>query len=431
MSDSSDVEIVSVSGILSNVPNKSAEDIEFTNSSDDYEEDPQVSGMKAIKLARSELVKDQRSHLAKLFDFLQDVILNGQGAEGSWKRTTTVTKALKVCQDLVAEEDKLKLELEILLQENWKLKKKFGRISNRRKRKTGCTTLTRKVSSLSLCSPQLIVSENKTTPMDDTEVKVKTDAEASPTLPTAEAKCEEKKKCDVTPRPLRRRYKKRTGLSEEEKEFHMLKEKIEDILFEVDTLWNEVKDEEEFESKEDISILNKVVRGGANVEPVKEQSSESSQAIVESTSLAVSSEITSSAASKKEENRRLISVADITKLMAPQFVKKQLESSTTIEGSKSNFGCFNSNADDSSDDENPRLVIDEGDSPKNSDHEADAIEAFQAVGTICRNLITGNKANSEQKVDPSKPKEADNSKKKESANISDGSQSDSSVIFIE
>lgn len=321
------------------------------NSSKD--EDPYISGKLQIKKFKSDLERERRGHLATLFNYLHQLVYNGLPRGESYKRINVVTRAMQVCQDLKIEENKLLLELEVQLQENWKLKRHLTALS-KKKKKPASSILVRRVSSLTLSPSKTYVPEVRRKSMDDAKVTETVSG-------SLKENTVEKSTTNLRPK---RKHKKRAGLSEEEKEFYKLHDKLVDLEYDVDVLWDEVKDDEEIdyenEAEEPVAdSKNELVAGLPNVNPTR-------------------------IPNFKSDCFKFISVTDIKKLMIPKL-RNMSDQSTSKTSDNLKFNSPSVDASNDSSDED-RLIIDE-DNPKDSVNEPNVMETLQVVDDLCRKII--------------------------------------------
>lgn len=252
MSDSSDVEVIEIDNEMDEFYENDIEEVIVGSSSE--EEDPLESEKKPLlKEVTPQIKKVRRDEIYESYDYLQTTILDlDEIPSTKWRRLKTLNKGLLLCQDLMQQEVNLMIESEALLQENWQLKKRVEKLRRKKKRKTS-TILTRRASGPVLGEPKSISPERKRASLDELKIKIDTEKE-----PTVKLCVEETKESIVNcSKNSKKKSKKRSGLTEEEKEFYLLEEKIEDLLNEVDALWNDVKDDEEEDDIKELLEISK------------------------------------------------------------------------------------------------------------------------------------------------------------------------------
>lgn len=248
MSDSSGVEIIEET--CDATYELDIEEVVINSSS----EDEQILEIKEV----SPKEKLAKSDLEGSYEILQNCIKEIANVQVSWERIQTVEQAVSLCRDLVTEENSLRIESERLFQENWILRKRIEKIERaKRKRKRKVAKYGRPGYSPVAQKQALQIDKNVPPAIIEVKDEPKT---VNNEIITDQVNVDTN---------LSRRYKnprkkirKHPGDTEEEKEFHELEDKIDDLLYEVNKLWNEVKEEEDGENQitttSEINVINEI-----------------------------------------------------------------------------------------------------------------------------------------------------------------------------
>ncbi|CAH1395308.1 unnamed protein product [Nezara viridula] len=376
----------------------------------------------SIELSPKPLAKEKeferRKNINMMYSGIQKILGGGDAEE---PRVRILKKATAACKQLCQEELHLKYETELLLQTNWKLKKRMEKLQKKKKRKSGSATISRRLSG------PLVSSPIKTSPVEKRSASVDESKSAIlPNIPT-----ELKSNTEVIevsskgppppPKNPKRKVKKRTGLSDEEKEFYKMEEKLEDLLYEIDALWNDVNNDEEKDSKVDKNLIKEVEQGevipvdktkpSGQPDPIKVPQRKEKIKLTDINKLIepelnpnkhreeikinnLSALIGESSVGKNVE---VFKITNINKLLDP--VQNPIIKSMDSSSFQSIINLNDKRRSSTSGDESPRLVIDEnprGNDKNNIDLGAiDMMEALQAVDTLCLSLVSDEPTTSE------------------------------------
>lgn len=392
---------------------------------DSYSEE-EIDDDISIELSSKPLAKEKeyerRKNINTMYSAIQKVLGGGDADE---PRVRILKKATAACKQLCQEELHLKYETELLLQTNWKLKRRMEKLQKRKKRKSGNATISRRLSAGPLVSSLI-----KTTPIEKRSASV--DESKSVILPNSPTEPKPYSNnmdvCSkVTSSPHKnpkRKVKKRSGLSDEEKEFYKLEEKLEDLMYEIDALWNDVNDDEEKDSKMDKTFIGEVEQAGVipvddtkssgPLDPINVPQRKEKIKLADINKLIEpdlnpnkrkeGTEINNFSASIGEssvgKNMEIFKITNINKLLDP--VQNPIIKSSDNSSYQNIIHLGDKRRSSIAGDESPRLVIDEnpqscGNDEKNilTQREIDVMEALQAVDTLCLSLVSDEPTTSE------------------------------------
>lgn len=385
---------------------------------DSYSEE-EIEDDISIELSSKPLAKEReyerRKNINTMYSAIQKILGGGDAEE---PRVKILKKAISACKQLCQEELHLKYETELLLQTNWKLKRRMEKLQKRKKRKSGNATVSRRLSAGPPVSSPIKTSliEKRSASVDESKSvilpNISTEIKANSNIMDVSSK--------VTSSPHKnpkRKVKKRSGLSDEEREFYKMEEKLEDLLYEIDALWNDVNEDEEKDCNVDKNLIGEIEQTGIipvdgsktsgpsdpiNVPQRKEKIKLADiNKLIEpdlnpnkrKEDVKINNFSTLIGESSVGKNMEMFKITNINKLLDP------VQNPIIKSSDKSNFqNKMNSNdkrRSSTSGDESPRLVIDENPQSQCNDdkniltqREIDVMEALQAVDTLCLSLVS-------------------------------------------